>query len=105
MELHTFSSLNENFLMEYKGSMSAAEEAIVYYNPHTIAHKKLKPITEAQVLTAFGGKNIKVYTDSLLLLKDLKAMSWRNKNLLMMSSGTFDGVDFKNLGQTLVAEQ
>src|ERR1035437_4321590 len=59
MELHTFSSLNENFLKEYGGSMALADEAIVYFNPHTIEHKKLKPITEEQVKQAFGGNNIK----------------------------------------------
>lgn len=99
MELHTFSSLNENFLNEYGGSMLTADEAIVYYNPHTIEHKKLKPISKAQVQAAFGGENIKVYTDSKELLKDLSAMQWENKNLLMMSSGNFDGIDFKELGK------
>ena len=54
MELHTFSSLNETFLAEYDGAMNDADEAIVYFNPHTIAHKKLKPITEEQVLNYFN---------------------------------------------------
>ncbi|MGQ0828327.1 MAG: UDP-N-acetylmuramate--L-alanine ligase [Bacteroidota bacterium] len=102
MELHTFSSLNEDFLNEYSGSMSLADEAIVYFNPHTIAHKKLKPITEEQVKKAFGGNNIKVYTDSKILLDNLIKMNFENKNLLMMSSGTFDGIDFKTLGENVV---
>ena len=102
MELHTFSSLNEDFLKEYNGSMSLADEAIVYFNPHTIEHKKLKAITEAQVKQAFGGNNIKVYTDSKLLLEDLLKMNFENKNLLMMSSGNFDGIDFKDLGEKIV---
>ncbi len=102
MELHTFSSLNEDFLKEYNGSMSLADEAIVYFNPHTIEHKKLKAITEAQVNQAFGGNNIKVYTDSKLLLEDLLMMNFENKNLLMMSSGNFDGIDFKDLGEKIV---
>ncbi len=103
MELHTFSSLNENFLNEYGGSMLTADEAIVYYNPHTIEHKKLKPISKEQVKNAFGGENIKIYTDSKELLKDLTAMQWENKNLLMMSSGNFDGIDFKELGKLVAA--
>ncbi|MBA3705779.1 MAG: peptidoglycan synthetase [Bacteroidetes bacterium] len=102
MELHTFSSLNENFLNEYTGSMSLADEAIVYFNPHTIEHKKLKPITEEQVKKAFGGNNIKVYTDSKILLEDLLKMNFENKNLLMMSSGNFDGIDFKKLGEKII---
>lgn len=102
MELHTFSSLNENFLKEYNGSMALADEAYVYYNPHTIEHKKLKPITEQQVNQSFGGNNLKIYTNSKLLLEDLLKHDFTNKNLLMMSSGNFDGIDFKELGKRVV---
>ena len=102
MELHTFSSLNENFLKEYDGSMALADEAFVYFNPHTIEHKKLKSITKEQIQQAFGGNNIKIYTDSKILLDDLLKMNFANKNLLMMSSGNFDGIDFKELGEKLV---
>lgn len=102
MELHTFSSLNEDFLKEYNGSMELADEALVYFNPHTIEHKKLKAITEEQVKQAFGGNNIKVYTDSKVLLVDLLKMNFAAKNLLMMSSGNFDGIDFKALGEKVV---
>ena len=102
MELHTFSSLNESFLEEYKGSMALADKAIVYFNHHTIEHKKLKPITEEQVKRAFGGDNIEVVTDSEMLQKRLGEMNFSNKNLLMMSSGNFDGIDFKKLGDQLI---
>jgi UDP-N-acetylmuramate: L-alanyl-gamma-D-glutamyl-meso-diaminopimelate ligase len=102
MELHTFSSLNENFLKEYEGSMILADEAIVYFNPHTIEHKKLKPITEEQVRIAFGGNNIRVCTNSKELLDSLLKMNFENKNLLMMSSGNFDGIDFKELGDQVI---
>ncbi len=102
MELHTFSSLNENFLKEYNGSMALADEAYVYYNPHTIEHKKLKPITEQQVNQSFGGSNLKIYTNSKLLLEDLLKHDFKDKNLLMMSSGNFDGIDFKELGEQIV---
>ncbi|MBA3682889.1 MAG: peptidoglycan synthetase [Bacteroidetes bacterium] len=101
MELHTFSSLNEEFLNEYKGSMDLADEAIVYFNPHTIAHKKLKEITEEQVHKAFNRKDLKVFTKSTDVIAYLKAKEWNNKVLLMMSSGNFDGVDFAVLAKEL----
>lgn len=101
MELHTFSSLNEEFLNEYKGSMDLADEAIVYFNPHTIAHKKLKEITEEQVHKAFNRKDLKVFTKSADVISYLKAKEWNNKVLLMMSSGNFDGVDFAALAKEL----
>ncbi len=101
MELHTFSSLNETFLAEYNGSMNDADEAIVYFNPHTIAHKKLKSITQEQVLTYFNRTDLKVFTNSQTLIDYLKAKHLKHHVLLMMSSGTFDGIDFKQLAQEL----
>ncbi len=102
MELHTFSSLNETFLKEYGGSMDLADEAIVYFNPHTIAHKKLKEITVEQVHKAFGRKDLKVFTSSAEVVNYLKSKSWQNSVLLMMSSGNFDGVDFNVLATELM---
>jgi UDP-N-acetylmuramate: L-alanyl-gamma-D-glutamyl-meso-diaminopimelate ligase len=102
MELHTFSSLNEQFLEQYNGSMTQADEAYVYFNPQTITHKKLKPISEEQVKVAFGEGNIKVYTSSAKLIEDLKQQSWENTNLLLMTSGNFDGLDFTELANELL---
>jgi UDP-N-acetylmuramate: L-alanyl-gamma-D-glutamyl-meso-diaminopimelate ligase len=101
MELHTFSSLNEQFLEQYKGSMEKADEAIVYFNPHTIEHKKLKPISAEQVKTAFGSKNLKVVTDSTEMKKILLDKNYRDSVLLMMSSGNFDGLDFNRLANEI----
>ena len=97
MELHTFSSLNSEFLKEYKGAMDQADVAIVYFNPHTIAHKRLDPITEAQVKQAFDREDLLVFTDSKMLLERLYAEHWEQQNLLLMSSGNFDGVDYEEL--------
>ncbi len=101
MELHTFSSLNELFLLEYKNSMAKADKAYVYFNPHTVEHKKLKPITTEQVKSAFGGNNVIVFNDSALLVEALRNENWDNANLLMMSSGNFDGLSFEELPNQL----
>jgi UDP-N-acetylmuramate: L-alanyl-gamma-D-glutamyl-meso-diaminopimelate ligase len=101
MELHTFSSLNEEFLKQYAGTMDLADEALVYFNPHTIAHKKLKEISPEAVHSCFGRKDLKVFTDSSLMTEYLKSRDWNNAVLLMMSSGNFDGIDFKSLGSQL----
>lgn len=97
MELHTFSSLNAAFLNEYRGAMDKADRAIVYFNPHTIEHKRLDPITEAQVKKAFGREDLEVYTSSKELVAYLRLQNWKNKSLLLMSSGNFDGVDYNEL--------
>lgn len=102
MELHTFSSLNKEFLAQYNGAMATADKAFVYFSPKTLAHKKLATITPEEVKEAFGTENVTVYTESETLINDLKAIDWKNKNLLMMSSGNFNGVDFKELADELV---
>ena len=97
MELHTFSSLNEKFLKQYTGCMDETDTAIVYFSPEAISHKKLDLITKEQVHTAFGRANLLVFTNSIELEKYLKSLNWNNKNLLMMSSGNFDGIKFGEL--------
>lgn len=104
MELHTFSSLNSEFLNQYKGTMKDADEAIIYFNPKTLEHKKLEPLTETQVAQAFSSNNVRVFTDSEKLVEYLKSIRWMNKNLLLMTSGDFDGVNFEELADDLITE-
>ena len=103
MELHTFSSLNKEFLSQYDGAMKNADKAFVYYSPKTLEHKKLQDLSPEEVKNAFNSDNITVFTDSNDLVESLKSNNWENKNLLMMSSGNFDGVDFDKLGEELLA--
>jgi UDP-N-acetylmuramate: L-alanyl-gamma-D-glutamyl-meso-diaminopimelate ligase len=103
MELHTFSSLTANFLPEYKNSMKDADTAYVYYNPKTIEHKQLASIKPEQVAEAFGGNNIEVFTDSTLLSERLRSLKLKKHNLLMMSSGNFDGINLKTLALEILA--
>ncbi len=104
MELHTFSSLNDQFLSEYKGSMESADLALVYFNPQTIAHKKLKPISPEQVRVAFGSDKVEVFTSSEGLVNRLRQLNWHDANLLLMTSGTFDGMDFNRLASELAGD-
>jgi UDP-N-acetylmuramate: L-alanyl-gamma-D-glutamyl-meso-diaminopimelate ligase len=101
MELHTFSSLTKEFLKEYIGTMDLADVKKVYFNPHTLAHKKLPDLNPQEVKAFFGG-NVEVYTDSKEMVASLKATSWKDTNLLMMSSGNFDGVSIKALAEELI---
>lgn len=102
LELHTFSSLTADFLHNYQGTMDMADEAIVYFNPHAVAHKKLPPLSIEQVQSAFGSPRIRVYNDSAALVADLRNKPWSQANLLLMSSGNFDGIDFNNLANELI---
>jgi len=101
MELHTFSSLNEKFLDEYRGSMAAADEAWVYFNPHTIEHKRLPSISKDRVAKAFDRGDLQVFTDSADWLDQLRNRDLRGTVLLFMSSGTFDGISLEELAREL----
>ena len=103
MELHTFSSLMADFLPQYKGCMAEADIAYVYFNPKVIEHKRLTPITKEEVRDAFGTKNVEVFTESEALQTQLRRLDYRNTALLMMSSGTFDGVNVKEFATQLLS--
>ena len=102
MELHTFSSLMADFLPQYKGCMAEADLAFVYFNPKVIEHKKLTLITKNEVRVAFGTENVEVFTESEALQAKLRSLSYENTALLMMSSGTFDGIDVKEFAAQLL---
>jgi UDP-N-acetylmuramate: L-alanyl-gamma-D-glutamyl-meso-diaminopimelate ligase len=102
LELHTFSSLKKEFLPQYKNCMDAADLAIVYFNPHTIEHKKLEKITELQITEAFDTPHLIVSTDSDELFDFLRELNWQNSNLLLMTSGNFSGKNLKELANEIV---
>lgn len=102
MELHTFSSLKKEFLPHYEGAMIAADEALVYFNPEVVHHKKLEPISIQQVSNGFGG-SVDVKDKTADVLSFIRSQSWNNAVLLMMSSGNFDGIDYDQLGEELCA--
>ncbi|MFN5910679.1 MAG: UDP-N-acetylmuramate--L-alanine ligase [Bacteroidota bacterium] len=100
MELHTFSSLKKEFLLHYENAMSMADEAIVYFSPDVVKHKKLEPISEEMVCEAFGG-GVRVMTETKEILNYIRANQWNDSVLLMMSSGNFDGINYDELGEEL----
>jgi UDP-N-acetylmuramate: L-alanyl-gamma-D-glutamyl-meso-diaminopimelate ligase len=102
IELHTFSSLSENFLNHYRGCLDNADIAKIFFSPHALHLKKLPSISKEQVKEAFGNPDAEVYTDSKTLLNDLLLINWKNKNLLMMSSGNFEGIDIDDLGKKII---
>ncbi len=101
MELHTFSSLTQEFLQQYRGTMDEADVRYVYFSKHALQLKKLPDLDPEEVRKAFGG-NVEVFTDSAVIVERIKVMPWSNSNLLMMSSGNFDGIDFAQLAEEVL---
>jgi UDP-N-acetylmuramate: L-alanyl-gamma-D-glutamyl-meso-diaminopimelate ligase len=100
MELHTFSSLKKEFLPQYENAMVAADHALVYFHPEVVKHKKLEPISKEDVAKGFGG-GVEVSNATEDVLKFIHSFDWKNKVLLMMSSGNFDGINYDQLGEEL----
>jgi UDP-N-acetylmuramate: L-alanyl-gamma-D-glutamyl-meso-diaminopimelate ligase len=103
MELHTFSSLSVSFLEEYRGSMVNADIAVIFYSHHALELKRLPFFTTEDVGKAFGRNDIQVFNDSNKLSEYLKSLEWTDANLLMMSSGNFDGIDLNKLSESILA--
>jgi UDP-N-acetylmuramate: L-alanyl-gamma-D-glutamyl-meso-diaminopimelate ligase len=97
LELHTYSSLNSEFLPQYKGTLANATRAFIYFNPHAIALKKLKSLSKDAIYEAFEGTNIKVFDDSKEMFFSIKTLTCLNPVYLFMSSGDFDGFDIKTM--------
>ncbi len=97
LELHTYSSLNTEFLKEYRGTLSQADTAVVFYSPEAVAIKRLDPMGEQEIAQAFDREDLHVFTNArdfqtFLLKQDLKSSI-----LLLMSSGNYGGLDLEEI--------
>ena len=102
MELHTYSSLTKEFLSHYQGTMDCADFPVVYFNPHALKIKNLPELTVDEVKEGFANEKLEIFNDSEELVQRLKTENWQNKNLLMMSSGDFDGMDLAGLADKIL---
>jgi UDP-N-acetylmuramate: L-alanyl-gamma-D-glutamyl-meso-diaminopimelate ligase len=97
LELHTYSSLNEQFLTEYAGSLDDADAAAVFYSPHALELKRLPPLSPEKIVRGFGIAGLAVMHKKEELGEWLTKQSYKNANLLLMSSGNYDGLDIQAL--------
>jgi UDP-N-acetylmuramate: L-alanyl-gamma-D-glutamyl-meso-diaminopimelate ligase len=97
LELHTYSSLNAEFLKEYRNALDAADEAVVFYSPEAVEIKKLETLSAETIFEAFGRKDLHVYTDPKKFQDFLKNKDFKNSTLLLMSSGNYGGLDFEEV--------
>ncbi len=102
LELHTYSSLHKNFLPQYKDSLKHANVAAVYFNPEKVKAKGFPEITETELRKAFNNTTLQVFTNAGDLQQFLQSQSYQNKNLLMMTSGNFGGLDIPQLAAELI---
>ncbi|WP_299670681.1 Mur ligase family protein [uncultured Polaribacter sp.] len=97
LELHTYSSLNAEFLAEYKGALDTADKAVVFYSPYAVEIKQLEEVTEAQIVKAFDREDLIFYTNPQEFKEFLFKQNLANTALLLMSSGNYGGLDFEEV--------
>jgi UDP-N-acetylmuramate: L-alanyl-gamma-D-glutamyl-meso-diaminopimelate ligase len=102
IELHTFSSLNKEFLKEYAGTMDGADKAIVFIDRKTFDQKKIEPYASEDVKNAFNNSELSFFDSPAALLNHLEGLNIANTNLLMMSSGNFGGLNLIELVNKLL---
>lgn len=90
-ELHTYSSLSEVFIDHYKNCLDNCDKAIVFYDPHAVAIKKLEMMTDERIIEGFGREDIKVVHSKDELLEELNNVTKENLVGGFMSSGDFNG--------------
>jgi UDP-N-acetylmuramate: L-alanyl-gamma-D-glutamyl-meso-diaminopimelate ligase len=103
LELHTYSSLNAGFLKEYAHVMDPADESVVFYSAHALSLKRLPPLDPDQVKSCFATKGLEVINSAQELSHWLLSKSYKNANLLLMSSGNYDGLDIATFVKEIIA--
>ena len=102
MELHTFSSLNKDFLQEYHGGMDRADIAVVFIDHEAMKLKQMPPLDPQLIIESFGRDDMKVFSSKDELSKFLLSQNWKENNLLLMTSGQFGEMDVKKLTQNIL---
>ncbi len=97
LELHTYSSLNAEFLGEYQGALDQADKAVVFYSPHAVKIKQLDEVTTAQIGAAFGREDLMMFTNPAEFKAFLFSQNLEQKALVLMSSGNYGGLDFEEV--------
>ena len=102
LELHTYSSLNAEFLKEYEGALEYADTAVVFYSPDAVKIKQLDEVSYDQIATAFNRKDLVIYTNPIEFKEFLFKQDFDNSALLLMSSGNYGGLNFDEVKDLII---
>lgn len=102
LELHTYSSLNSEFLKEYQGALEYADVAVVFYSPDAVKIKQLEEVTYEQIATSFNRNDLIIYTNPKDFKEYLFNLNLDNSALLLMSSGNYGGLNFDEVKALVV---
>ncbi len=96
-ELHTYSSLNKDFLPHYKNTFDKATSGIIFIDQHAMDIKRMPPLADDQVLEAFDHYDLTVLRQQSDLRHSILCAREEYDVILLMSSGTFAGWGMEEL--------
>jgi UDP-N-acetylmuramate: L-alanyl-gamma-D-glutamyl-meso-diaminopimelate ligase len=102
LELHTYSSLNVNFVNEYKGALNELDESVVFYSKHALEIKQMPDLPAEKVVEGFDKPGLIVMNDKAALEKWLLSIPNHDVNILFMSSGNYDGLNINSLAKDII---
>lgn len=97
VELHTFSSLNRDFLPLYKNTLKKADHKFVYISANSFTSRRMEPLTKTEIQTAFGDKGLIYLNSQEELIQNVQAVQTGKDVMLMMSSGNFSKLEWEKL--------
>jgi len=97
LELHTFSSLNIDFLPNYSNVFLECDEIWIYVDKNIQTGKGLIKLTSSFICKTINHHNILVCNNKESIETKLKNIRFSNTNLLLMSSGNFSGINFEKI--------
>ncbi len=101
LELHTFSSLNEAFMEQYNGAFDQLDVGVVFYSKHALELKRLPDLAVEKVIQGFNKKGLIVINDKKALADWFEQQDFNHSNILLMSSGNYDGLDIISLAKQI----
>ena len=102
LELHTYSSLNAEFLKQYKGTLDAADQAVVFYSPHSVEIKKLEMVSKDQIELAFNRDNLLIYNNPEDFKQYITSLEYADKAVVLMSSGSYGGLNLDTIKELVI---
>src|SRR4029077_19009240 len=86
----------------YAGVMDPADKAAVFYSAHALEIKRMPPLDPGQVKSGFATEGMEVISSVQELSKWLRSQTYHKTILLLMSSGTYDGLDIATFAQEII---
>ncbi|MBF25611.1 MAG: peptidoglycan synthetase [Flavobacteriales bacterium] len=97
LELHTFSSLNKNFLPNYADVFKNSHEVWIYIPKEIILKKSSNKLAEDFIKKIIKHPKVFICEDLDILKEKVLSIKFYNTNLLLMSSGNFSGLNINTM--------